>query len=77
MSGKRRMIALFLALMAAACGDSVPEREFDGAQAFEYVRTQMSFGPRIPGTPGHAAIQAWLDSTLRARADTVLVQEWD
>lgn len=71
------MIAFLLALMAAACGDSVPEREFDGAQAFEYVRTQMSFGPRIPGTPGHVAIQVWLDSTLRARADTVLVQEWD
>jgi Zn-dependent M28 family amino/carboxypeptidase len=35
----------------------------------------MSFGPRIPGTPGHRATGDWILSQLRTRADTVIVQE--
>jgi hypothetical protein len=40
------------------------------------VETQVAFGPRIPGTPGHAAEAAWLDSLLQPMADTLLVQRW-
>jgi Zn-dependent M28 family amino/carboxypeptidase len=35
----------------------------------------MSFGPRIPGQPGHRQTGDWLLAELRARADTVIVQE--
>jgi glutaminyl-peptide cyclotransferase len=72
------VIRLLPIVAVLACASSVPPvREFDGHRAFEYARTQLAFGPRIPGSPGHAATAAWLDSTLRARADTVLVQGWD
>ena len=47
-----------------------PPREFDGASAFRYIETQVGFGPRIPGTEAHQRMAAWLDSLLRARADT-------
>lgn len=68
--------AVFL-LAGFACHDrSAPAREFDGASALGYVRTQVDFGPRIPGTDGHAREARWLDSLLRARADTVIVQRW-
>jgi glutaminyl-peptide cyclotransferase len=50
-------------------------REFKGTTAFSYVEKQMSFGPRIPNTPGHDKMGDWLLAELRGRADTVIVQE--
>jgi peptidase M28-like protein len=63
-----------LALLLA-CGSGTPPREFDGRTAFTYLERQMTFGPRIPGTPGHVRTGDWLLAELRARADTVIVQE--
>ena len=64
-------------LVLSGCQESPPPpREFDGAQALRYIETQLGFGPRIPGSPGHIRMAAWLDSLLRTRADTVLVQRW-
>ncbi|MFI5235953.1 MAG: M28 family peptidase [Gemmatimonadales bacterium] len=66
-----------LALLAAACASAAPpSREFDGAQAMRYVQRQLAFGPRIPGTAGHDAMALWLDSLLKTRADSVIVQSW-
>jgi len=70
-----RAAALAAALLAA-CGDRGPTRPFDGAAAMRAVETQVAFGPRVPGTPGHAAEAAWLDSLLRPLADTLVVQAW-
>jgi glutaminyl-peptide cyclotransferase len=67
----------FGAMLLAGCNESaVPPKEFDGAAAFRYVEAQLAFGPRIPGTPGHARMAAWLDSLLRTRADSVITQRW-
>lgn len=68
-----------LLLLASACGGTAPPpaREFDGLRAMSRVSEQMAFGPRIPGTPAHAAMAAWLDSLARAAADTVVVQRWN
>lgn len=80
-------IAPALALLLLACGggeaaqsnaqvtDSTP-REFDGSRAMAYVRTQMAFGPRVPGTAAHRNAGDWLVTELRTRADTVIVQTW-
>lgn len=74
----RLLLRLLPITAALACASSTPPpREFDGHQALEYARVQLAFGPRIPGTPGHARMAAWLDSILRTRADTVIVQAWD
>src|SRR6267142_3600836 len=62
-----------LACQARAGGGGV--KEFNGQTAFAYVERQMSFGPRIPGTPGHRATGDWILSQVRTRADTVIVQE--
>src|ERR1051325_6372304 len=70
-----RLLLVLLPLLAG-CGDRLPAREFDGEAALGYIRTQLAFGPRIPGAPGHAKMAAWLDSLLRARADTVIAQRW-
>ncbi|HET7789445.1 MAG TPA: M28 family peptidase [Gemmatimonadales bacterium] len=67
--------AAVAAVLLACHAKRAPTREFDGTRAFGYVQAQMAFGPRIPGTSGHDREAAWLDSSLRARADTVIVQE--
>ena len=54
-----------------------PPREFDGQAAFGYIEKQIGYGPRIPGTKAHRQMVTWLDSTLRQRADTVVVQSWN
>jgi hypothetical protein len=71
---RHRLLAL---LLLAACRDTTPHvREFDGASAFRYIEAQVAFGPRIPGTAAHQRAAAWLDSLLRQRADTLVVQTW-
>lgn len=44
--------------------------------AFAHIRTQVDFGPRVPGTPGHARQLAWMAGYLRDRADTVIEQRF-
>lgn len=69
--------ALPALLLLAACREAPRPREFDGAGAFRYIEAQVGFGPRIPGTEAHARMAQWLDSLLRERADTVVVQSWN
>ena len=49
-------------LLAASCTEPVGGP--DGARALARVRQQVSFGPRVPGTPGHDAMRAWLVAEL-------------
>jgi hypothetical protein len=72
-----RRHCLLVVMLLAACRDRTSHvREFDGAGAFRYIETQVAFGPRIPGTEAHRRAAQWLDSLLRQRADTVVVQSW-
>jgi hypothetical protein len=74
------MRLLLATTLLAGCQSTpaVPfEREFDGEVARTYVARQLEFGPRIPGSPGHAAMAEWLEAELRLRADEVVVQRWD
>lgn len=73
----RPHLALAAALLLASCREAPRVREFDGASAFSYIETQVGFGPRIPNTEAHTKMAAWLDSTLRTRSDTLVVQKWD
>ena len=42
----------------------------------EYVRTQLEFGPRVPGTDAHRRAGDWIVEQMRARADTVIEQRF-
>lgn len=76
--------ALAVPLVAAGCQlgndlstppELVADRpRFDGAAALELVGTQLDFGPRVPGTDGHAQQLEWLVALLSARADSVEMQ---
>jgi glutaminyl-peptide cyclotransferase len=74
---QQRLKLLALAALATSCGaGGSTAKEFDGKQALAYVATQVAFGPRVPGQPGHAAMAQWLDSMSHARADSVTMQRW-
>lgn len=48
---------------------------FNADSAYSYVDRQVSFGPRVPGTPGHAACRDYIVEKLRAAgADTLYLQ---
>jgi len=71
------VVVVFALGCQARAGDGGSRvREFKGTTAFSYVEKQMSFGPRIPNTPGHDKMGDWLLAELRARADTVTVQDF-
>ncbi len=49
---------------------------FQGDSAYALLEEQVAFGPRVPGTEGHAAQLEWMREYLAARADTLVVQEF-
>jgi glutaminyl-peptide cyclotransferase len=49
---------------------------YSAESAFELLRRQVAFGPRVPGMPGHAAQLEWMTSFLRERADSVTLQRF-
>ncbi|HRP08331.1 MAG TPA: M28 family peptidase, partial [Gemmatimonadales bacterium] len=67
----------WLVLLLAGCASPPPPREFDGEKAMARVQEQLAFGPRVPGTPGHAAMAAWLDSLASAKADQAVTDRWN
>jgi hypothetical protein len=74
----RRLLPVFPVLpVLFSCREKPrPPREFDGQAAFGYIEKQIGWGPRIPGTKAHQQMATWLDSVLRQRADTLVVQSW-
>jgi glutaminyl-peptide cyclotransferase len=85
MSGLRMTGVLALALAAVtACGAtggrpaaaSRTSAEFNADSAMSYIRQQLAFGPRVPGTEPARKTGDWIVAHLRATADTVLEQRW-
>ena len=70
-------------LFITACGGDAPvgptpgSPTFDGNAAMEHVRTQVAFGPRVPGTPGHAAQLDWMLEHLGRQAPVVVADTFD
>ena len=83
----KRTIALYLSnigfLLAMTVGWygystlSQPEMDpvLDGARAYDDVLTQVAFGPRIPGTEGHAQAVEWIRGELVEAGWQVEIQE--
>ena len=51
--------------------------KFDGEQAFQYLVQQCEFGPRNPGSSGHAECKAFLTSELKKYCDRVEQQDFE
>jgi glutaminyl-peptide cyclotransferase len=85
MTGFRMVGMVSLALAAvSACGAQSDKpaaavrrsSEFNADSAMSYIRQQLAFGPRVPGTEPARKTGDWIVAHLRATADTVLEQRW-
>lgn len=88
LSSFRSVCALALVLLAGcndaggdAGGGSLPvaavdRPAFSAGRAYDYLERQVAFGPRIPGTEGHARQLEWMKGFLAERADTVIEQSF-
>ena len=57
----RALTTFAIVAVGAGCGTEFP---VDGARMQARVVHQVEAGPRIPGTPGHAAIERWIADEL-------------
>jgi glutaminyl-peptide cyclotransferase len=86
------MACLFLSLVACTSDSSSSKETTDeekkeapvsrtapavsGDSAYAFVERQVAFGPRNPGSRGHAFCKEWLSDMLRQYADTVILQNF-
>lgn len=75
-----------VALLLAGCPSSGQNAQTDSESfqakapklnadsAWAHIKTQVDFGPRVPGMPGHEKQLAWMLEYLRSRADSVIEQ---
>jgi glutaminyl-peptide cyclotransferase len=71
---------LFLLAIAAGC-DKIqqfrgPQTAFSGDSALAFAQVQVNFGPRVPGSAAHRQAGDWIVAQMKARADSVEVQQW-
>jgi Zn-dependent M28 family amino/carboxypeptidase len=59
-----------------AAGAVRTSNEFNADSAMSYIRQQLAFGPRTPGTETARKTGDWIVSRLHATADTVVEQRW-
>ena len=59
----------------ATVAPTVAPLAFEGQRAYEDIKTQVDFGPRIPGTAGHARVKEWIQQELAEAGWQVEVQE--
>ncbi len=68
------LAGLFLCLALPAPLVAFPS--FDGERAMADIRTQVEFGPRVSGRPGHTKCLEWMDGRLRSLGWTPERQEY-
>lgn len=49
---------------------------FNADSAFHFVKKQVDFGPRVPGTPAHKKCAAWITAEFRRFGMTVVEQKF-
>ena len=66
-------LAAGLAASGMSC-EASPRFAVDGARAQRRVAFQVDAGPRLPGTPGHERVRAWIESEMKRLGGRVETQ---
>ena len=74
------LIFALLALVASWYIASFLNREpdslsFDSSRAYADVQTQVAFGPRVPGSTGHAQVREWMRAELESAGWQIEIHE--
>ena len=56
---RRLLLSTFLVWAANGCAERIVPPEFDGTLAFRHLEQQVTFGPRVPGTPSSALCRTY------------------
>ncbi len=48
---------------------------FSAEHAYDYIKTQLAFGPRVPGTSAQLKCASFIEDEIRKYCDTVFVQK--
>lgn len=72
----RGLLVVALALLAPLAASARSAPVFDGAAAYRLVEKQCAFGPRNPGSGGHAACLAFLTTEFQRLAGAVERQDF-
>jgi len=70
------IICFFVTAFVFKAVSDAQERTFDETRAFEYLEKQCEFGPRNPGSEGHAACRSYLISELKKFTPQVIRQDF-
>jgi glutaminyl-peptide cyclotransferase len=70
-------IAWLTVSVISGCGGPVQPPSFNGDRALEYVRHQVSFGPRVSGTEASARCRDWMYSHLRSQGLSIDSQAFE
>ena len=78
-----RVILASAMLLASACGATSEKpgpkaaaTDFNADSAMSYLRAQLEFGPRVPGSEAARKTGDWIVARLRKTADMVEEQSW-
>jgi hypothetical protein len=58
------LVLSFVLFGLVGCSGAPSADGFIGQNAYRYSATQVAFGPRYPGSQGHANVQRWLHDSL-------------
>ena len=50
--------------------------DFNADSAYHYVKKQVDFGPRVPGSEAHSQCADWFVDFFNEKADTVFIQNF-
>lgn len=70
-------LALILCCIGCRGENARSSTGFSGASAYRYAGAQVTFGPRVPGTPAAKSAGDWIIAQMKNRADTVIVQSFE
>lgn len=65
-----------LIILSSCSRFSGPKTAFDGQAAYAMTKTQVDFGPRVPGSPGWQKTGDWIVAQLKALGDSVTEQRF-
>ena len=57
-------------------GQTITIPDFNADSAYHYVKKQLDFGPRVPGSTAHKQCAEWFIDFFNDKADTVYVQDF-
>ncbi len=77
------LIVCLVATLSVACGNKPTQQKgatitaapFSADSAYHYVKTQVDFGPRVPGSQAHHECAQWLQNELTRHGATVSIQQ--